>query len=371
MSKVKCNNVIVFVFFYSGNLGRIDNDVATLSGSYSVYVDITRRMQFVEETLSTGTTTTTTIRLSSASDNTTYLSVNGVCSEMAFEPDNIFPLNTSIWDSYASGTEHPTGTYTFAQDGIIHQIMLVDGIPALIGTRSGATVIVIFVSKFDNMTPASSTFTLPSECSQFTCSECFISQVSLLSNLSPRYSLQGALTRTEDGTLTTTADYSVVVNIDLRLQYVQEIATTSGVVSNNLRLSSETDSATYLSVNGMCTETAFSPDDIFPIDSNVWDLYATGTEDPAGTFTFTQYGITYQLTTDNGNPTSFTSSFNTTVIVITVINFDNVTPGYSTFTLPSECSQFTCTSCYSSAVSVSISIVLLLTTSLMYLFTTL
>ena len=139
-----------------------------------------------------------------------------------------------------------------------------------------------------------------------------------LSSLSPSYSLQGALTQTEDGTLTLGGAFSVFVDITQQLQIVDEtITTTSGGFSDNLRLSSSTDSATYLRVNSVCTETAFDPNVYFPLE-NVWDLYAAGTENPVGTFTFTQNDITYQVIIVNGIPASFTFSFDTTVITAVV-----------------------------------------------------
>ena len=92
---------------------------------------------------------------------------------------------------------------------------------------------------------------------------------------------------------------------------------------------------------------------------------------PPGTYTITDSGVTTQLTLVNGRPAFITITALSIVTVITITNFENTPPAFSTFSLPSECSQFTCSACYSSAVSVSISITLILTTLLMYLFTTL
>ena len=76
-----------------------------------------------------------------------------------------------------------------------------------------------------------------------------------LSTLSLSYSLQGTVPRSENGVSTLTAAYSVSVDINRRLQFVDEIVTptTGGIVSNKLRLSSESDSTTYLSVNNVKT----------------------------------------------------------------------------------------------------------------------
>ena len=192
-----------------------------------------------------------------------------------------------------------------------------------------------------------------------------------LSALSSSYSLQGRITRRIDGIPILAGPYSVSVDISRQLQFVDEsLIPIKGDVSNNLRLSSADDSATYRSVNGVCSETAFNPNIIFPLNTNVWNLYANGTESPTGTYSFTQDDITYQVTIINDIPASFTFCFDTTIIGIAVSNFNNTTPAFSTFSLPTECSQFTCDACYNSAVSVSISVLLLLTTLLLYLFST-
>ena len=163
-------------------------------------------------------------------------------------------LNTSnVWDLYAAGTEDPIGTYIFTQDGITRLVKIVNGEPVGFTYINGTTIIVTVITNFYNSTPAFPTFLLPSECSQFTCSDCY--QPPPFPTLSPSYSLQGSLTRSENGVLTSTAAYSVSVDINRRLQFVDETVTTAGgIVSNNLRLSSENDSATYLSTNNVCNQ---------------------------------------------------------------------------------------------------------------------
>ena len=355
-----------------GILNRTENGELSLTATFGVSVDIDRRLRLVEEIVTTtGGVVYNNIRLTSENDGEAYSSVNDVCTQSRFDIDIIFPLNTNVWDLYAAGTESPTGTYTFTQNGITHTVTIVNEEPARIIFTSGTTEIVALITNFNNTTPDFSTFSLPSECSQFTCNACY--QPLPFLSLSPSYSLQGVLTRSENGNQTLTAAYSVYVDINRRLQFVDETVTppAGGVISNNLRLSSEEDSATYLSVNNVCTQTAFDPNAIFPLNTNVWNLYAAGTESPPGIFTFTQDGITYTVTMVNREPALFTFSFSNTRIAITVTNFDDTTPDFSTFCLPSQCSQFSCIGCGSSAVSVSISIMLLLTTLLIYLFTTL
>ena len=334
-------------YSFQGALNRSVDGNQTLTAAYSVSVDITRRLQFVDETVApTAGAVSNNLRLSSENDSATYLSVNNVCTQTAFNPNIFSPININVWDLYANGTESPVGTYTFALGGLTCQITIVNGEPASFTFSFNTTVIAITIANFDNSTPDLSTFSLPSECSQFTCNACY--QTNQFPTLSPSYSFQGALVRTVDGTQTLTAVYSVSVDITRRLQFVDETVTPTagGIVSNNLRLSSENDSATYLSVNNVCTETAFDPNIFSPININVWDLYAAGTESPVGTYTFALGGLTCQITIVNGEPASFTFSFNTTVIAITIANFDNSTPVLSTFSLPSECYKFTCNACY-------------------------
>ena len=190
--------------------------------------------------------------------------------------------------------------------------------------------------------------------------------------LSPSYSIEGIISITENGAAVSTSIYSGSVDISRGLGFVDETETTaSGVVTNIIEISSLYDGAAYFSDNNMCNEITFESNVNFPIDTNVWDSYVNATESPAGTFTITKGDITFQVTIVNGVPGLFATTTDTSLITFAVKNFDNFTPDFSTFCLPSECSQFTCNACYSSAVSVSISIMLLLTTLLVYLFTTL
>ena len=190
--------------------------------------------------------------------------------------------------------------------------------------------------------------------------------------LSPSYSIEGIISITENGAAVSTSIYSGSVDISRGLGFVDETETTaSGVVTNIIEISSLYDGAAYFSYNNMCNEITFESNVNFPIDTNVWDSYVNATESPAGTFTITKGDIALQVTIVNGVPGLFTTTTDTSLTTFAVKNFDNFTPDFSTFCLPSECSQFTCNACYSSAVSVSISIMLLLTTLLVYLFTTL
>ena len=189
-------------------------------------------------------------------------------------------------------------------------------------------------------------------------------------DLSPSYFLQGNLVQTVNDQVTIGTTIQAI-DITKRLAYVSWELTDpmpGGNSLNIIELYSENDNVRYFVLNGVCNETTF----FFynPLNTSIWDLYAAGTESPTGTFTYTQSGSTYKLTIVNGAPAVFTRNSSILETVTTVTNFE-MPPAFSRFSLPSECSRFNCTACYSSAVSVSISVLLLLTTLLLYLFATL
>ena len=184
--------------------------------------------------------------------------------------------------------------------------------------------------------------------------------------LSPSFSYQGNVIAT--GTVSFTGTISQAVDIDRGLAYERITQTVIGQDPvTTIALLSANDNALYASIDGTCTEIVL-PNDSIPLDRNVWDVYANAVENPTGTFTLTQSGAISQVVIVNGVPARISGTIGTEVEVITVTNYDNTTPAFSTFSLPSECSQFTCDACYNSAVSVSISVLLLLTTLLLYLF---
>ena len=354
-----------------GTISIVDGNEVS-SGPYSVSVDIVRSMRLVVETLTVtgGGPVSNNIRLYSDDDGAAYISVNNLCTQYSLDEDAIFPIDTNVWNLYAAGTELSPGTYSFTQDDIIHTVTIINGVPGVFTFTTGNTVTTITVTNFDDAIPDFSTFSLPSQCSQFTCNACY--QPLPFPTLSPDYSLQGTISIV-DGNEVSTGPYSVSVDIVRSMRLVVETLTVTGggPVLNNIRLYSDDDGAAYISVNNLCTQHSLDEDAIFPIDTNVWNLYAAGTESPNGTYTFIQDSITHTVMIINGVPGVFTFTTGNTVTTITVTNFDDAIPDFSTFCLPSQCSGFTCNFCYSSAVSVSISIMLLLTTLLIYLFTTL
>ena len=159
------------------------------------------------------------------------------------------------------------------------------------------------------------------------------------------------------------------IDIIRKLAYLEVTNTISeGSSVTEIGLYSENNSTVYVVVNGVCNETNI-PSNTNPLNTNIWDPYAAGTESPAGTFTYTQGSTTYKLTIVNGVPAVFNTTNSFSETVTTVTNFE-MPPAFSIFCLPTECSRFNSDACYNSAVSVSISVLLLLTTLLLYLFST-
>ena len=351
-----------------GSLVRTVNGLQASTVTYSVSVDVNRQLQFVDETVTTKRVVSNTLRLSSEADSATYRSINGVCSETIFSATNVFPLDTNVWDLYAAGTESPAGTYSYTQNGITRQVTIVNEIPVLFTFSLRTTIIAITVTNFNNITPTFSTFSLPTECTQFTCDACY--QTPPFPVLSPSYSVSGTGLIEETGQASTTFTFEFSIDIDRQLQRLEESDTTSDVTTNFIEISSASDQATYTSVDGVCVDTTtYNPSIIFPIDTNVWDLYAAGTESPIGTYTFTQNDVLHRVEIEDGLPTFFGFAFGNTIIVINVDNFRNKTPAFSTFCLPSECSVNECNACYNGAAAVASSVLLLLSALLVYLFT--
>ena len=188
--------------------------------------------------------------------------------------------------------------------------------------------------------------------------------------LSPSYSFSGTGLRIRDLNQSVNFTFEVSIDIDRRLQRL-ELDTTSGVSATYIEISSASDLATYTSVNGMCLNTTtYVPRPNYPIDFNVWEQYAAGTESPNGTYSFTLSNITHRVVIEDGFPTSFEYAFGNTVIELTVDNFNNMTPDFSTFFLPSGCSSNAeCNACYSGAAAVASSVLLVLSALLVYLMT--
>ncbi|KAI6660340.1 hypothetical protein LOD99_13928 [Oopsacas minuta] len=191
--------------------------------------------------------------------------------------------------------------------------------------------------------------------------------------LSPSYSLSGRGFRSESSSSPGTVfSYDVSVDIDRQLLLYEEASTTTLVTftSVTFQLSSGNDETTYISVNGECDITTTSiPSISFPIDTNVWFMYANGSESPAGTYGFSQDRVFHEVVIEDGYPVEFSFSFGNSFVTLTVENFSDQKPDFSTFCLPSECSEYQCDACHSGAATVTSSVLLLLSALLVYLMT--
>ncbi|KAI6659014.1 hypothetical protein LOD99_14690 [Oopsacas minuta] len=353
-------------FSWDGHLSTTTNSAVQTTISFAV--DAINRLEY--ETFSLlSATDTHYVTLHSENDSETFLVTNGVCTSSPHSPNILFPIEPNVWELFAAGDQDPIGTWTFTRNGIWHQVTMESGLPVSFAYRLGGIVQVITVTNFYNTTPDASLFTLPTECSHYDCSACY--QNHPLSLLSPSYSFRGELVRTENGVQKFDGPYFLAVDVIRQLQFVDEtVSSTGGITSDNIRISSVNDDITYFSANEVCYPVAYTPHEMFPVSTNVWLSYLAGTESPNGTYTFIDNYITHQVVMVNGKPASFYITFATTEINITVSYFNDTTPDFSTFTLPSDCSDLTCNSCFgSSAVSVSISSLLLLTTLLIYMIT--
>ena len=331
-----------------GALARTENGELTLTAAYSVAVDITLGLQYVDEVVTASGAVSDNMRLSSENDSATYLSVNNVCTETAFNPNVIFPLNTNVWDMYATGTESPAGTYTFTQDGITYQVTLINGIPASFTFSFSSTVIIVSVSNFNNITPDFSTFSLPRACFRSSCLPCY--QTPPLSHLSPSYSMSGTgiSVRTLSSQTFTNFTFEVFVDIDRELQLVEYTETDSGVTTNTITLSSRDGFDTFTILNGECDDTPYAPNLLYPISRNVWELYANGNESPDGTYSFEENRALRQVAIEDGLPTVLTFTIQSTVFTLNISSFNNTTPDIAVFSLPTECGRpFSCPGCYS------------------------
>ena len=353
----------------SGTGLRTESGQPSTFFTYEIYIDIDRQLRRIEESDTTSGVITNFIEISSANDQATYTSVDEVCADSTtYNPNLNFPLDTNVWELYAAGTESPVGTYTFTRDNILHRVEIEDGLPTLLGFAFGNVAIAFNVDSFRNPTPAFSTFSLPSECSRFSCLFCY--QNRQFPVLSPSYTISGSGLRTESGQPSTFFTYEISIDIDRQLQRIEESDTTSGVITNFIEISSANDQATYTSVDEVCADSiTYNPSLNFPLDTNVWELYAAGTESPVGTYTFTRDNILHRVEIEDGLPTFLGFAFGNVAIAFNVDSFRNTTPAFSTFCLPSECSANECIACYSGAAGVASSVLLILSALLVYLMT--
>ena len=188
--------------------------------------------------------------------------------------------------------------------------------------------------------------------------------------LSTSFSFQGTVlvTPTFGSTVSTTTFTRFDVDIDTtrELYNANQEGITDGVPGSVYSLVSVNDNSAYQVLNSTCTESTLisNPSDPMNFLYNYWSQFDNAVENPPGTFTANYSQIVLTLVTVNGLPTSvisvYTSSSSAYLFVLTITSYTNSTPPFSTFTLPATCCQFTCTACYSSAVNLGSSFILML-----------
>ena len=187
--------------------------------------------------------------------------------------------------------------------------------------------------------------------------------------LSPSFSFDGTavLIETSGTTVTTTTyiGYKLAVDATRELLYAKLDGISGGVSSSRSELISANDNSAYVVINGVCAESTYTanPSDPTSFRVNFWSVFDNVAANPAGTYVVTLSQIVLTLVTENGVPVTYSiisTGTPTFSLVLTMTNYINTTPPFSTFALPAACSQFTCTACYSSAVNLGSSFILML-----------
>ena len=187
--------------------------------------------------------------------------------------------------------------------------------------------------------------------------------------LSPSFSFQGTAVSTQTiGTTVTTTTftrYNLTIDATRELLYAN-IEGMSGEVTRSIyALASVNDNTGYEVLNGVCSKSTYTvnPSDPMGLQVNFWSVFDNAVENPPGTYIVTVAPVVLTLVTISGLPVSYIISSpgtTTSLFALTITNYINTTPPFSTFTLPAACSQFTCTACYSSAVNLGSSFILML-----------
>ena len=188
--------------------------------------------------------------------------------------------------------------------------------------------------------------------------------------LSTTFLLQAtAVSTTTEGTTVSTTTYTrydTAIDIPRGLAYFIQKGMSGSATGSLYALASANDNTSYQALNGTCSESTFNSNLSDPMSflGNYWREFDNAVENPPGTFTITGSQSITTLVTVNGLPTSITSGLSTSsftsLFVLTITSFTNSTPPFSTFALPAACSQFTCNACYSSAVNLGSSFIIML-----------
>ena len=174
--------------------------------------------------------------------------------------------------------------------------------------------------------------------------------------LSPSFSFQGTAVSTITTGTTTYTRYDLAIDIPRGLVYFKLDGISGGVARSLYELASANDNSGYGVLNGVCNGSAYTgnPSDPMGIQVYFWSAFDNVAANPPGTYVVTVSQVVLTLVTVNGLPVTFTSiatGTSTSSFALTITNYINTTPPFSTFTLPAACSQFNCTACYDPAAT--------------------
>ena len=181
--------------------------------------------------------------------------------------------------------------------------------------------------------------------------------------LSKSFSFEGSLVVDAANVTVTFPRYNLAHDAVRKLQHLDLIEITPEGRVDKISVNSGYENKTYIASEDKCEEKALQMG-FFTFDTNTWEIFEYAKESPDGVYTVDDKSYTSQLATKNGLPTSFTTTIQfgsesiETRFVFTT--YRNETPPFHVFSLPEECSQYTCGYCYNSAAGVAGSFFLLL-----------
>ena len=184
--------------------------------------------------------------------------------------------------------------------------------------------------------------------------------------LSPSFSFEGTavLTQTTGATVTTTTftRYNLAIDATRELLYGNIEAMIADATFSIYALASVNDQSAYVVTNGVCSESTYiaNASDQMSFRVNFWGSFDNAVVNSPDTYVVTESSTVSTLLTTNGLPVSYNVSFTGFSFALTITNYINSAPQFSTFTLPAACSQSTCNACYSSAVNLGSSFILML-----------
>ena len=183
--------------------------------------------------------------------------------------------------------------------------------------------------------------------------------------LSKSFSFEGSLVVDAANVTVTFPRYNLTHDAVRKLQHLDLIEITPEGRVDKISINNGYENKTHIVSEGKCEEKVLQlQKDFSTFDTNTWTLFEKAEELRDGVYSVHDASYKLQLTTKNGLPTSYI----TTILLGTdIINtrfffttYRNETPPFYVFSLPDECSQYTCGYCYNSAAGVAGSFFLLL-----------